>query len=620
MRKKKVVFHSDFALSKTGFGRNARAILSYLFKTGKYEVISISGGVSENHPELERTPWRSIGVVPVKGAARADYESNPEKKRMYAYGAYTVDSIIEEEEPDIYIGAQDFWGVDYSIGKPWFQKISSAIWTTLDSLPLLQKAVDAAPKIKNYWIWADFATKKMHELGHTHVQTVRGSVDSKFFKPLDRELKLKLREKSSIDKNDFIIGFVFRNQLRKTVPKLLSGFKIFKEKNPLSSPKLLLHTGWHEGWNIPSLCKERGVDIKDILTTYICKICGNYKVLPFSGPEIQCPYCQTNGSFVTTNTTIGVKEHQLNEIYNLMDVYCHPFTSGGQEIPIQEAKLAGLITLVTNYSCGEDMCVPEAHSLALEWDEYSEFGTQFIKASTSEDSIAKNLQIVYSMPTKERQELALKGRQWVLENFSVEVVGKQLEDFIDSSPFADYSNLNAEGPKANPFAVIQNVSSDMAWVKSLYKQVLARDVPDNDEGLIHWLQKIKMGMSRTTIENYFKNVARQEIASSTSTNQKSLFSDSEPQERVLVKIDSSQDNIFLGVKIIGGIRKKYPDKKLYVFTNKDAAQILIGNKDIDHALVQGKEFKDPQFIKDNFYECYSLDDFSIASNHSTYLK
>ena len=39
-----------------------------------------------------------------------------------------------------------------------------------------------------------------------------------------------------------------------------------------------------------------------------------------------------------------------------MDVYCHPFTSGGMEIPIFEAKLTELVTLVTNYSCGEDSC------------------------------------------------------------------------------------------------------------------------------------------------------------------------------------------------------------------------------------------------------------------------
>ena len=74
-----------------------------------------------------------------------------------------------------------------------------------------------------------------------------------------------------------------------------------------------------------------------------------------------------------------------------MDVYCHPFTSGGQEIPIQEAKLTELITLVTNYSCGEDNCTPQSGGLPLEWNEYREPGTQFIKASTIPSSISKQL-------------------------------------------------------------------------------------------------------------------------------------------------------------------------------------------------------------------------------------
>jgi hypothetical protein len=55
VRKKKLVFHSDFALSKTGFGRNTKAILSYLFNTGKYEIVSIAGGISKAHPELENS-------------------------------------------------------------------------------------------------------------------------------------------------------------------------------------------------------------------------------------------------------------------------------------------------------------------------------------------------------------------------------------------------------------------------------------------------------------------------------------------------------------------------------------------------------------------------------------
>ena len=34
---KKLLFQTDSSLAKTGFGRNAKALLSYLYKTKKYE-------------------------------------------------------------------------------------------------------------------------------------------------------------------------------------------------------------------------------------------------------------------------------------------------------------------------------------------------------------------------------------------------------------------------------------------------------------------------------------------------------------------------------------------------------------------------------------------------------
>ena len=36
-RKKRVLFQSDFSLAKTGFGRNAKAVLSYLYALDEYE-------------------------------------------------------------------------------------------------------------------------------------------------------------------------------------------------------------------------------------------------------------------------------------------------------------------------------------------------------------------------------------------------------------------------------------------------------------------------------------------------------------------------------------------------------------------------------------------------------
>ena len=89
------------------------------------------------------------------------------------------------------------------------------VWTTLDSLPILPQAVQYAPKIKNYFVWASFAEKAFKEMGYDHVKTLRGSLDTETFYRMSDDERCQLRKFHDINQDDFIVGFVFRNQLRK---------------------------------------------------------------------------------------------------------------------------------------------------------------------------------------------------------------------------------------------------------------------------------------------------------------------------------------------------------------------------------------------------------------------
>ena len=119
MKKKKIAFLTDYSGSKTGFAKNAKYVLSYLYNTGKYEIVALCGGITKGHPELERTPWKSVGAMPNSGPELADCNSHPEKTKMYSYGAFEIDRFIKEEKPDVFFGIQDFWGVDFTIKKDW---------------------------------------------------------------------------------------------------------------------------------------------------------------------------------------------------------------------------------------------------------------------------------------------------------------------------------------------------------------------------------------------------------------------------------------------------------------------------------------------------------------------
>ena len=473
---KRILFHSNSAKAFTGFGKNAKNILRHLYKTGKYEIIEFANGMQWNDPSLQLRPWKAQGSLPNNPAIIQELNKDQQKARSAGYGAFTIDDAIKEYKPDIYLGVEDIWAFGGYWDRPWWDKINHMIWTTLDSQPILPQAVEAAPKTKNFYCWASFAERDLKEMGHNHVETLHGSVDTEDFFRLSNLDRKELRKRFSLS-DEFIIGFVFRNQLRKSVPNLLEGFKIFKKDCPKA--KLLLHTHWSEGWDIPRLIEEKGLNGEDILTTYYCSACGQYEVRPFTGQEQQCRFCGTEKSLNTTNVKAGVNEEQLNEIYNLMDVYCHPFTSGGMEIPIFEAKMTELITLVTNYSCGEDSSSLESGSFPLDWSEYREPGTQFIKASTYPSSIAKQLKKVWQMNENKRQQMGARGREWTIKNYSTEVIGKKLEAILDAMPDINYDFNWAKNEKqltsledllddGQRIAIVMPESGgDVLWINSL---------------------------------------------------------------------------------------------------------------------------------------------------------
>jgi glycosyltransferase involved in cell wall biosynthesis len=414
----------------TGFGKNMKNILLALYNDPDIEVIEAANGVP--YGRSINTPWESYGTYPSNPKILSAIEKDPAKKRAAQYGFYAIDEIVEKVKPDVFLGIEDVWAFRQYETKSWWNKTKKIIWTTLDSLPILDQAIEIEPKCDKMLVWASFAEKAMKELGHETVETVHGAVDYSHFKPLKN--RDDIRKLHGL-KDDFVIGFVFKNQLRKSVPNILEGFKRFKEKNPEIPAKLLLHTDWGEkqhGWDIPRYLEEKNLKDGSVLATYVCHKCDDYFVQPYFGEDKDCSSCGSKESVKTKNSGKGVGEKELNELYNMMDVYCHPFTSGGQELPIQEAKAAGLITLVTDYSCGTDSAYEHQGGLPLAWNEYREPSTQFIKATTCPDSICERLQQVYEMDEESKSKLVETGKKYVQEKFSVENTIKKLKHYIKS--------------------------------------------------------------------------------------------------------------------------------------------------------------------------------------------
>ena len=492
----------------TGFGKNMRNILLALHDDPEFEVVESANGIPVGRDA--KTPWKCYGTAPTSPALIASIRGDSQKERAAAYGFYTIDEIVKEVQPDIYLGIEDIWAFNgFLETKPWWNTTRKIIWTTLDSLPILEESYRVAKYSDKFLVWASFAEEEMKKRG-APVETIHGAIDYSNFKPLDN--RKDFRKKFNLD-DSFVIGFVFKNQLRKSVPNLLDGFKLFREKHPESNAKLLLHTDWADqvhGWNIPQYLKEKGLTNGEVLATYACESCRNFAILPFGGPEKDCPFCGAKNTFKTKTHNHGLTEEQLNVVYNCMDVYCHPFTSGGQELPIQEAKAAGLVTLVTEYSCGTDSCYPEQGGLPLKWNEYREPHSQFIKASTCPQSICENLDKVYKMGESEKEIVIQSGQKWVKQEFSVEQVVEKL--------------------------------------KKVFREVMAKPI--------------------TTIE--------QKSLPQTPTPFESLL-DGKKEERILFVMPESEYDVFVSTSLLPSIAKLYPDKQIYFATKPQNKEILIGN-------------------------------------------
>ena len=220
------------------------------------------------------------------------------------------------------------------------------------------------------------------------------------------------------------------------------------------------------------------------------------------------------------------------------------------------------ITLVTSYSCGEEQCEEGSGSIALDWNEYREHGTEFIKASTHPGSISKNLLKVYNMDPEERESMGKQARQWVIDGFSVETIGKILEDFIDAAPKSDFDfEGKQEGTKLRNFpeAFINNIPDNSEWILTLYKEILNRqEINIHDDGYKYWIQQLTNDVPRKSVEDYFRKVAQEHNEAAFPVKLEDLIDKNDDGKRILFIMPGSDKDVFMSTSLFKSVKHKYP--------------------------------------------------------------
>ena len=231
-----------------------------------------------------------------------------------------------------------------------------------------------------------------------NVKNVPLGVDTKVFFPLNE--KVLLKKKFNLH-DKFVIGFVGRNQRRKMIANLIKGYAQFSKGK--DDVKLLLHTdkASNTGWEVPCLVVK--------YNEYDPELEPNKKVI-FTKDNLD-PHMRQ-----------FIQQENMNEIYNLMDVFCYATGGEGFGIPGLECQSSGVPLMMTECSTSYELCRDHGILIPVLKDSYGrkveEIGFNGVTNKIPDDKeIAKLLEGLYldwKTGGNKLKELSEKARSFAL--------------------------------------------------------------------------------------------------------------------------------------------------------------------------------------------------------------
>jgi hypothetical protein len=181
------------------------------------------------------------------------------------------------------------------------------------------------------------------------------------------------------------------------------------------------------------------------------------------------------------------------------------------------------------------------------------------------------------MNQNDKREIEKISRQWAIDNFSIEVIGKQLEDIIDNMPSIDYDFENTKivfNEHYNP----KETMNAHEFVIDLHKNFINEDIDSNSNSFKFWMSKIQnKEMSGNQMIDHFRNIAKQSNAQNTKIDFDSLFDAKDEGKRIAVIIPQSDTDVLLINSLMKNLKKQYPKYNIYIFTRPEYFNFIEDN-------------------------------------------
>jgi glycosyltransferase involved in cell wall biosynthesis len=348
-RKIRLLYHGDSPKVNTGFGVVAREILSRLQKTGKYEIHSC--GIND-----KGDPNRYSGLSDMHHYALPDYVNDP-------YGAHKLPDIMKGIKPDVIFTLNDIWILDGSERngtKDWFlaalkrfcPNVPWVFYFPVDSRPWTLEWADLAFSADKTIVYSKYAEKVLKEL-HPELDPIyiNHGVSLTRFNVIDQGDRVRLRAEMGVEEDNFLLGFVSRNQPRKNPAAIIEIFKMANEGyrkcqtcdaiRNLDDPECEYCGESNEvSVEFPSVLEGKGkcylhFNFQDSMGIDAAKVINDNKAHKgiIHNPGHSIPF--------------GLPEEQFNAIFNCLDCHLLTTTAEGFGLTVLEGMACGVPTMAT---------------------------------------------------------------------------------------------------------------------------------------------------------------------------------------------------------------------------------------------------------------------------------
>ena len=308
---------------------------------------------------------------------------------------------------------------------------------TVDSAPQQEDWIDTFIHADAIFTYSDFGRDTLADQSNNkinYIDTASPGVSLDIFKPLPN--RNEIRKALGVE-DRFIIGAVMRNQKRKLIPELFAAFKklldqMQEEENPMGEKLYLhLHTSYPDaGWDIPKLLKEYKVGNR-VMFTYSCKNCNFFRPILYNHPLTNCPKCGTK-SFSMPNVSSGLKQEELNIIYNTFDLYVQYAICEGFGMPQVEAGSAGVPIASVDYSAMNDV-VHKLNGYPIKVNQYfKELETQAIRVYPDNDDFIKIVKEYIALPDMLKDQKRHEVRRLTEKHYNWDDIAKKWEHYLDN--------------------------------------------------------------------------------------------------------------------------------------------------------------------------------------------